>query len=212
MDLTRSKISLTFFAILLPAVVAALPGTAETFDFGDRAPTLDELKELFGTQRSIVLKSTPTSNEPPPAHLPNVAHAPQSIDNPQPARTPQPADAHQAVNAAPQSNTLSQAIRFELNSAELKPSAYPILDSVAGYMKAVPDASMMITGHTDASGSADRNLTLSQRRAMSVQQALIYRYGIAQNRLLTTGMGEYRPLTSDPFNPKNRRVEFQRTN
>ena len=193
MDLTRSKISLTFFAILLPAVVAALPGTAETFDFGDRAPTLDELKKLFGTQRSIVSKTAPT------ADVPILAHTTE------PTGTPEPAD-------APHSNTLSQAISFELNSAELKPSAYPILDSVAGYMKAVPDASMMITGHTDASGSADRNLTLSQRRAMSVQQALIYRYGIAQNRLLTTGMGEYRPLTSDPFNPKNRRVEFQRAN
>ena len=65
-----------------------------------------------------------------------------------------------------------------------------------------------IAGHTDASGSADYNKSLSQRRADSVLQFLID-HGVERERLQSIGHGEERLLnTDDPGHPENRRVEI----
>jgi outer membrane protein OmpA-like peptidoglycan-associated protein len=69
---------------------------------------------------------------------------------------------------------------------------------------------VVIEGHTDATGSDDYNLSLSQRRAASVKQYLISVHGIDAARLEAVGLGKTRPLyAADPFAPENRRVQFQ---
>lgn len=79
-------------------------------------------------------------------------------------------------------------------------------------MTSNPDWNIRIEGHTDAQGSDDYNLRLSDDRAKSVRDWLIGQ-GIAAARLQTQGFGETMPV-SDNATPQgralNRRVEIVR--
>ena len=69
---------------------------------------------------------------------------------------------------------------------------------------------MVIEGHTDATGSADYNKDLSQRRAAAVVEYLVSK-GVARGRLVPVGYGFERPVASNATalgRAKNRRVEF----
>jgi hypothetical protein len=69
---------------------------------------------------------------------------------------------------------------------------------------------IVISGHTDARGSADYNMRLSERRAQAVRQFLITEKGISAGRLAAKGYGKTQLLLpSDPNNELNRRVQFQ---
>lgn len=67
----------------------------------------------------------------------------------------------------------------------------------------------IIAGHTDAKGSEDYNLSLSDRRAQSVLRYLTQNHKITVGRLEATGLGESQLL--DPTRPEdgiNRRVQI----
>ena len=71
-------------------------------------------------------------------------------------------------------------------------------------------ARITATGHTDASGSADYNLELSQRRAEAVASELI-RHGVPATDIVTIGRGEEDllvPTADGVREPRNRRVEI----
>ena len=81
------------------------------------------------------------------------------------------------------------------------------------HAKANPGQKMIVTGHTDRSGSADYNLKLSEQRGDSVRADLINR-GIAANRLTILGAGQSEPKASNKTlegRAINRRVELTRT-
>lgn len=103
-------------------------------------------------------------------------------------------------------------ILFGLNSAEVPASAVPYLDAVGKMMQMQTDnASIVVEGHTDASGSDDYNLRLSDRRAASVKQYLIERYGVDPARVTAVGKGEAELYNKDdPRSSENRRVQFRR--
>ena len=68
------------------------------------------------------------------------------------------------------------------------------------------------SGHTDAVGSDERNLLLSQQRAQAVRDYLVER-GIAPHRLIAKGYGEAYPVASNATEADrelNRRSEFIR--
>lgn len=74
----------------------------------------------------------------------------------------------------------------------------------------MPQLSIEVLGHTDDIGSAAGNRRLSQRRADSVAQFLLFEAGMAENGPKSTGHGESRPLATN--NTKagrelNRRIE-----
>jgi outer membrane protein OmpA-like peptidoglycan-associated protein len=104
-----------------------------------------------------------------------------------------------------------RSIEFEFDSAKLKDSATPVLDSVVQALKDNADIKRVeVQGHTDERGDDAYNLDLSDRRAASVMQYLVA-HGIAADRLESHGYGETRPI--DPAHneaawTKNRRVEF----
>jgi len=69
---------------------------------------------------------------------------------------------------------------------------------------------VLIEGHTDASGSAVYNQKLSLQRAGAVRDYLIHRYGIHPDRLIVAGKGEAEPYAKeDPAHAINRRVQFR---
>lgn len=106
---------------------------------------------------------------------------------------------------------LSLPVRFAFGSAELSPSARPQLDSLAEGIKLLPQGQpVYIEGHTDAVGSEEFNLALSQRRANAVKQYLVRVHGIDEYRLREAGFGKRQPIAGlDPYAAENRRVEFR---
>jgi outer membrane protein OmpA-like peptidoglycan-associated protein len=106
----------------------------------------------------------------------------------------------------------THAILFAFNSAELENESKPILDAVAGYLKANPAVRMEIQGHTDNIGSAQFNLELSRNRAESVKKYLAQQGGIDVRRLSTTGFGFTKPVSDNSTaegRALNRRVVFK---
>lgn len=103
-------------------------------------------------------------------------------------------------------------VNFDLNSAELRPDAVSNLEQVA---LALADPRLQglqfsVEGYTDASGGAEYNQLLSQRRAASVASFLAFR-GVPQDLLIPVGLGEMSPRVDDPMDPVNRRVEMRIT-
>jgi outer membrane protein OmpA-like peptidoglycan-associated protein len=94
---------------------------------------------------------------------------------------------------------------FDLNSTALKPGGYAELERVAQVLNKYPQTTIEIGGHTDTTGTAEYNQTLSVKRADSVGDALI-KNGVAPERMETVGYGESRPISSD--HAMNRRVEI----
>jgi len=99
--------------------------------------------------------------------------------------------------------TFKSDLFFDFDSADLKPGAYSELDRVASVLNEFPQTTIRVEGHTDASGSADYNQKLSERRAQSVKNALVQR-GVDSQRIDAVGYGKSQIISSD--DAANRRV------
>jgi outer membrane protein OmpA-like peptidoglycan-associated protein len=104
-------------------------------------------------------------------------------------------------------DTLPAAQLFSLNSARLIAPSQS-LQALARRLQSIPHPqTVLLTGHTDSSGSAAHNLTLSGQRAQSIRQ---YLTGLApQHHYSATGRGEAQPVadnTTRAGREKNRRV------
>lgn len=105
---------------------------------------------------------------------------------------------------------IHQKLQFAPQQAKVLPPSSPVLDEVAGALKAYPEMKLRIEGHTDAQGDMAQNLHLSRQRAQAVREQLIRR-GIDPERLTAEGYGGTRPLTENKTGEgrqRNRRVEF----
>jgi outer membrane protein OmpA-like peptidoglycan-associated protein len=101
-------------------------------------------------------------------------------------------------------------IFFDFDKTVLKSESYPELDRIVKLMNERAAMQVEISGHADAVGDENYNLTLSKRRAQSVTN-YITSQGIAKDRITVTYFGETKPLESNATaagRKKNRRVEF----
>jgi outer membrane protein OmpA-like peptidoglycan-associated protein len=102
-------------------------------------------------------------------------------------------------------------ILFELNSAEISPKAEPAVQALG---RALQDAQLrganfVVAGHTDATGSAPYNQTLSEQRAQSVRAALVKEFKLSTDQLIPVGYGtEQLKNPKDPYGAENRRVQI----
>ena len=113
-------------------------------------------------------------------------------------------------NIIPQPKSIDLVIQFDLDSAKLKPDSKPLLSSLVEAMKNERLAAIKfkVEGHTDAQGSEQYNLKLSQSRADSVMAYLTLQ-GVDKERLVGEGKGFSDLLL--PEKPKaadNRRVRI----
>lgn len=116
-----------------------------------------------------------------------------------------------AVGCVVVETVVLEALSFATNSATLSPAAGGTLANIAASLRAYPTLVIEISGHTDWQGSQGFNLTLSQKRANAVRDALIAQ-GVPGNRLVAEGYGEFRPIADNNTadgRAKNRRVEFK---
>ncbi|MCA9541219.1 MAG: OmpA family protein [Myxococcales bacterium] len=104
-----------------------------------------------------------------------------------------------------------ESIQFKVGRSDLRPIALPTLKRVAAAMKRYPRMRLQIDGHTDSTGTRERNYELSNDRAASVRAWLIAQ-GVHQSRLSSFGYGPDRPI-ADNRDLKgrylNRRVELR---
>jgi outer membrane protein OmpA-like peptidoglycan-associated protein len=103
-----------------------------------------------------------------------------------------------------------EGLVFEKSSSELGYESGPVLDAVAAVLRAHPEASILIEGHTDARGGREKNERLSEERAAAVAVALMER-GVEQPRVSGIGLGESRPIASNDSElgrEQNRRTEL----
>ncbi|MFH1624576.1 MAG: flagellar motor protein MotB [Pseudomonadota bacterium] len=107
---------------------------------------------------------------------------------------------------------ISDAILFDLGSADINPAAYPLLSKVGDVIKK-SSFSVRIEGHTDnlpiKTEQFPSNWELSTTRAVNVLKYYLETCGIPSDRLSALGHGEYKPLYPNdiPENrAKNRRV------
>jgi outer membrane protein OmpA-like peptidoglycan-associated protein len=106
-------------------------------------------------------------------------------------------------------------ITFEFGSASIGDDQISRLQGVADAMERLlkknPAESFLIEGHTDAVGTDQANLALSDRRAEAVAQALTNVFGIPPENLATQGYGErYLKIKTDQPERLNRRVVMRR--
>ena len=102
-------------------------------------------------------------------------------------------------------------ITFRTDSADINSSFYPVLNSVAKVLKKYSNSTVMVSGHTDSTGSADYNLALSKSRSQSVA-AYLQGQGVKASRFEVLGMGSSNPIASNSDaagRAQNRRVEIK---
>ena len=101
-------------------------------------------------------------------------------------------------------------VTFDTDSTTIKSSFRGVLDGVAQTISQEPGINARVVGHTDSTGNPGHNMTLSQRRAQSVEAYLGDR-GVARARLSAEGRGETQPVASNATEEgrsQNRRVEI----
>jgi len=106
--------------------------------------------------------------------------------------------------------TMPQDILFDVDSTAIRPALRADLMTVARHLQLYPDSRVSVVGHTDSTGSALYNQTLSERRALAVMTVL-RDGGVPSARLVAIGRGEDEPVASnlsDAGRALNRRVEI----
>jgi outer membrane protein OmpA-like peptidoglycan-associated protein len=144
---------------------------------------------------------------PAPEGSASAAQSAATVATPEAAEPPS-VSAGTPASAAAAEPRIDLAIRFDFNSARLRPESATLLASLASALVS-PDLNgsrFLIEGHTDAQGTAAYNQRLSQLRAVEVQRFLVT-HGVANNRLSSAGRGASDPANSaEPLAAENRRV------
>ena len=92
---------------------------------------------------------------------------------------------------------LKEKVFFDSSKTTIKPESDSLLDEVAQVLKDHPEVKhVVIEGHTDSSGAAAFNTTLSKGRAEAVRAYLVGK-GVARSRLEPAGFGFERPVASN---------------
>ena len=102
------------------------------------------------------------------------------------------------------------SVHFDYDSAELRPGDMVLITQVAEHLMQNPAHMLLVEGHCDERGTEEYNLSLGERRALSVAEELA-KLGVTVSRLGTQSFGEKVPVSesnSKESLAKNRRGEF----
>lgn len=108
-------------------------------------------------------------------------------------------------------STMTSTIYFDFDRSELTDQARSTLDQKVPILRANPNLTIRIAGHTDERGSDQYNQALGQRRAAAARRYLIAQ-GIPESRVEIVTFGESRPAamgSDEGAWSQNRRAEFE---
>ena len=140
------------------------------------------------------------------ARSPTRLHATRPADPPAPMREPIPPEPLPADSVAGRSlddlnrDSPLQPIFFDYDSSDVNDAGRGILQANAAVLKKYPSWVITIEGHCDERGTAEYNLALGERRAVSARTYLVS-LGIDANRLRTVSYG-----SEFPFDPAHRKA------
>lgn len=128
-----------------------------------------------------------------------------------PSPVTKPVEPAASAETRPERRQLVSRINFDFATDDIDARSKRALDKVVAAMDANPRWRLIIEGHTDALGTPDYNLALSERRARAVRKYL-EAAGVAPQRLTAVGLGASRPAAPNDVlgNALNRRVELHR--
>ncbi|MNP18939.1 putative lipoprotein YiaD precursor [compost metagenome] len=118
----------------------------------------------------------------------------------------------QGLPDKPRTVRLDSLSLFNSGSAQLKPESTKFLVNAFAGIKAQPGWLIVITGHTDATGSDEQNLRLSRARAAAVHDWIQHMGDIPSNCFAVQGLGASEPVASNDTEQgrsANRRVEIR---
>lgn len=105
---------------------------------------------------------------------------------------------------------ITYGITFDVGKSTIKPESMGEINRIVKLMTDNPDLKFSVEGHTDSTGNATTNQTLSEARSKAIVDKLV-ELGITADRLTSSGKGQTTPIAdngTDEGRAKNRRVEF----
>lgn len=102
-------------------------------------------------------------------------------------------------------------VHFDLDKSDITDQAKPVLQGIAAFMKAYPQAKIQVEGNCDERGTSEYNLSLGERRANAVKEYLLG-LGVEGGRLTSTSYGKEKPICTEHEEAcwwRNRRAHFQ---
>jgi OmpA-OmpF porin, OOP family len=150
----------------------------------DTAPDLD----VAALKQQVLERSRSRSrNEPPPEKRPPIA--PDLLKLP----------------------TFSVAITFDTDTPVVRPESYQTVGRIADAMvqASLLPYSFLVVGHMETTGRRENNVTLSQRRADAIRDALVNTFKISSKRIQTLGLGEEQFVDpAHPASPVNEQIQI----
>lgn len=208
------------------AVTLSTPALAQSTD---QELTAEEIADLFAKQktRGLVLAPTTAATTVTDAAASATTTTETATATTTTSATTETAPAATTTEAAPETTmatteaattyhplaapeAINLRINFDIDSSILREDQKSKLTTMCEVMKIADVSFFQVIGHTDASGSDEHNMALSQQRAEAVMGYLVNDCGIDPAKLSAVGAGESALL--DPAAPNgevNRRVEFQ---
>jgi outer membrane protein OmpA-like peptidoglycan-associated protein len=104
-----------------------------------------------------------------------------------------------------------EGIYFDLGKATIRARSHQVLNAAVKLLGDYPSLKLRISGHTDSTGTRERNLDLSAERAESVKTYMVEQ-GVDASRLETVGVGPDKPIGDNKTKQgraENRRIEFE---
>jgi outer membrane protein OmpA-like peptidoglycan-associated protein len=181
----------------LRPVPSALQGGHQGLPIGGAAPIAEPPRKQY-------IKTSTAPEAPAPSQNATPEHQPAAAA---PASAAAMAGCTSAADTTKPGLSLKW-ITFQFGSAELRPEAIAVLQTLGKTLKEnFPDATFIIEGHTDVSGTFALNQELSTQRAQAVKDYLTKEMSINPDHLEVTGLG-YCDLANpnDPRGAENRRV------
>jgi peptidoglycan-associated lipoprotein len=154
---------------------------------------------------------------PPPVTDPNAGGPPPPPEPPKPVSEPvivPPMPAEDAIGSKSlddlNRDSPLRPLFFVLDSSDVSAEGQQVLQANAAVLKKYPGMQVTIEGHCDERGTAEYNLALGERRALSAKNYLVS-LGIPADRVKTVSYGKEFPFDAghdDAAWQNNRRAHF----
>ena len=193
--------SIILTSLVVSIFAMALVGCAQKESVKSEEPVVPAVTVL-PEQVPVIPAPEPSPPPPPPVPEQKTAEVPEKGLLEELAKV--------AVPPKPDKKVVLDTVHFDFDKSDLREPDRAVLDKNAGILMKESRVNVLVEGHCDERGSAEYNLALGERRALSAMKYLVI-LGVPATRLSIISYGEEKPV--DPGHDedawaRNRRAEF----